>query len=63
MWNAYQQLKVTVTAGVGQSYVNPPVDNLENFNERPAHPANLQRLDPRRVHARGLPRVWGKLRH
>ena len=39
MWNAYQQLKVTVTAGVGQSYVNPPrklpVDNLENFNERP----------------------------
>ena len=28
-----------MTAGVGQSYVNPPrklpVDNLENFNERP----------------------------
>ena len=28
-----------MTAGVGQSYVNPPrkvpVDNLENFNDRP----------------------------
>ena len=35
MWNAYQQLKVTVTAGVGQSPRKLPVDNLENFNERP----------------------------
>ena len=35
MWNAYQQLKVTVTAGVGQSTRKLPVDNLENFNERP----------------------------
>ena len=31
----YQQLKVTVTAGVGQSPRKLPGDNLENFNERP----------------------------
>ena len=40
MWNAYQQLKVTVTAGVGQSYVNPRKKTTcrqfrGNFNERP----------------------------